>query len=152
MQCPPHHPKTWNGHISATKHPFETSQRTDLITVRDRQIMPSLAFVCTKNGEFVHCSCVICTLFTQGYWGAQTMSFPVRSLCPPSDIALECICQTALGFPASWPIIAQRCKQDSSIPWLAPRGSCKVQSQSRLKISANQTLCSMVYSGPEKVY
>jgi hypothetical protein len=31
----------------------------------------------------------------------QTMSYPVRSLCPPPDIALECICQTALGFPAS---------------------------------------------------
>ncbi len=31
----------------------------------------------------------------------QTMSHPVRSLCPPPDIALECISQTALGFPAS---------------------------------------------------
>jgi hypothetical protein len=31
----------------------------------------------------------------------QAMSHPVRSLCPPPDIALECICQTALGFPAS---------------------------------------------------
>ena len=31
----------------------------------------------------------------------QTMSHPMRSLRPPPDIALECICQTALGFPAS---------------------------------------------------
>jgi len=31
----------------------------------------------------------------------QAMRHPVRSLCPPPDIALECICQTALGFPAS---------------------------------------------------
>ena len=31
----------------------------------------------------------------------QTMSHPVRSLCPPPDIALEGISQTALGFPAS---------------------------------------------------
>ncbi len=32
---------------------------------------------------------------------AQTMSHSVRSLCPPPGIALECISQTALGFPAS---------------------------------------------------
>ena len=35
----------------------------------------------------------------------QAVSHPVRSLCPPPDIALECIrlciCQTALVFPAS---------------------------------------------------
>ena len=31
----------------------------------------------------------------------QTMSHPVRSLCPPPDIALEGISQTALGFPVS---------------------------------------------------
>jgi hypothetical protein len=31
----------------------------------------------------------------------QTMCQPVWSLCPPPYIALECICQTALGFPAS---------------------------------------------------
>jgi hypothetical protein len=31
----------------------------------------------------------------------QTMSYPVRSLCSPPDIALECVCQAALGFPAS---------------------------------------------------
>jgi hypothetical protein len=31
----------------------------------------------------------------------QTMSHPVRSLCPPPDIALEGVSQTALGFPAS---------------------------------------------------
>ena len=31
----------------------------------------------------------------------QTMSYPVRSLCPPPDIALEGVSQTALGFPAS---------------------------------------------------
>ncbi len=46
----------------------------------------------------------------------QTMNHPVRSLCPPPDIALECISQTALGFPASWPIIAPGGKQDKSIP------------------------------------
>jgi hypothetical protein len=45
----------------------------------------------------------------------QTMSHPVRSLCPPPDIALECICQTAPGFPTSRPIIAPGSKQDSSI-------------------------------------
>ena len=33
--------------------------------------------------------------------GMHTMSHPVRSLCPPPDIALEGISQTALGFPAS---------------------------------------------------
>ena len=31
----------------------------------------------------------------------QAMCHPVWSLCPPPNIALECICQTALGFPAS---------------------------------------------------
>ena len=31
----------------------------------------------------------------------QTMCQPVWSLRPPPNIALECICQTALGFPAS---------------------------------------------------
>ena len=31
----------------------------------------------------------------------QTVCQPVWSLCPPPYIALECICQTALGFPAS---------------------------------------------------
>ena len=31
----------------------------------------------------------------------QAMRHPVSGLCPPPDIALECICQTALGFPAS---------------------------------------------------
>jgi hypothetical protein len=31
----------------------------------------------------------------------QTMSDPVRILCPPPDIALECISQTPLSFPAS---------------------------------------------------
>jgi hypothetical protein len=36
----------------------------------------------------------------------QTMCHPVWILCPPPNIALECICQTALGFPASRPIIA----------------------------------------------
>ena len=61
----------------------------------------------------------------------QTMSYPVRSLCPPPDIALECICQTALGFPASWRIIAPGSKQDSSIFRVVPRGTCKMQAQSR---------------------
>jgi hypothetical protein len=46
----------------------------------------------------------------------QAMSHAVGSLCPPPDIALECICQTALGFSASRPIIASGSKQDSSIP------------------------------------
>ncbi len=45
----------------------------------------------------------------------QTMSQPVRCLCPPPDIALECICQTALDFPASRPIITPGSKQDSSV-------------------------------------
>jgi hypothetical protein len=31
----------------------------------------------------------------------QAVRHPVSCLCPPPDIALECICQTALGFPAS---------------------------------------------------
>jgi len=31
----------------------------------------------------------------------QTMCHSVRSLCPPPDIALECISQTPLSFPAS---------------------------------------------------
>jgi hypothetical protein len=31
----------------------------------------------------------------------QAVCHPVSVLCPPPDIALECICQTALGFPAS---------------------------------------------------
>ena len=46
----------------------------------------------------------------------QTVCQPVWSLCPPPYIALECICQTALGFPASRPIIAPGSKQDSPIP------------------------------------
>ena len=46
----------------------------------------------------------------------QAVRHPVSSLCPPPDIALECICQTALGFPASRPIIAPGSKQDSPIP------------------------------------
>ena len=31
----------------------------------------------------------------------QAVCLPVSVVCPPPDIALECICQTALGFPAS---------------------------------------------------
>ena len=46
----------------------------------------------------------------------QAVCHPVSVLCPPPDIALECICQTALGFPASRPIIAPGSKQDSPIP------------------------------------
>jgi hypothetical protein len=46
----------------------------------------------------------------------QTMSHPVRGLCPPPNIALECISQTALSFPASRPIIAPGGEQDRSIP------------------------------------
>ena len=46
----------------------------------------------------------------------QAMRQPVSGLCPPPDIALECICQTALGFPASRPIIAPGSKQDSPSP------------------------------------
>ena len=46
----------------------------------------------------------------------QTVSHSVRSLCPPPDIALECICETALGFPASRPSIAPGSEQDRSIP------------------------------------
>ncbi len=32
-------PQTWNGHISTTTYPIETSQRTDLIAVSGRQIV-----------------------------------------------------------------------------------------------------------------
>ncbi len=55
----------------------------------------------------------------------------VYTRLPPPDIALECICQTALGFPASWRIIAPGSKQDSSIFRVVPRGTCKMQAQSR---------------------
>jgi hypothetical protein len=55
-------------------------------------------------------------LFAMVATAMQTMSHPVRCLCPPPDIALECICKTALGFPASRPIIAPGSKQDRSIP------------------------------------
>ena len=61
----------------------------------------------------------------------QTMCQPVWSLCPPPNIALECICQTAHGFSASWPIIAPVSEQDSPFPRLMPSGSWKMQAQSR---------------------
>ena len=34
----------------------------------------------------------------------KAMSHPVRRLSPPPDIALESICQTPLGLPASRPV------------------------------------------------
>jgi hypothetical protein len=55
-------------------------------------------------------------LFAMVATAMQTMSNPVRCLCPPPDIALEGVCETALGFPASRSIIAPGSEQDRSIP------------------------------------
>ncbi len=54
----------------------------------------------------------------------QSMSHPVRHLSPPPDIALESICQTPLGLPASRPVESPGCNQHRSVP-LTPRRSCK---------------------------
>jgi hypothetical protein len=52
------------------------------------KFMTSLAFVCIKNGKFIHCSCVVCTLFAQDYWGAHVTRFHLQP-------------GAALRFPAS---------------------------------------------------
>ena len=41
------------------------------------------------------------------------MSHPVRSLGPSPEIALKRVSHTTLCFPACWPIVAPRCKQNT---------------------------------------
>jgi hypothetical protein len=51
-----------------------------------------------QGGESIEIAMIITTM--------QGMSHPVKRLCPPSDIALECIGQTTLGLPTSRPVEA----------------------------------------------
>jgi hypothetical protein len=76
-----------------------------------------------QGGEALEIVMIITTM--------QGMSHPVRRLCPPPDIALECIGQTTLGFPTSRPVKAPGSYQHGSVP-LPPRRSYKYQSTIRL--------------------
>ncbi len=51
-----------------------------------------------QGGEATEIAMIITTM--------QGMSHPVRLLCPPPDIALECIGQTTLGLLTSRPVEA----------------------------------------------
>jgi hypothetical protein len=105
------------------------------------QFMPSLAFVCIKNGKFIHCSCAVCTLFALG--GACNAFSPAARRIVVEAINYGTVAVLQNGHAVS--VLLVRLHPDTEQKQHA-------QSASTVKISATQTLCSMVYSGPEKVY
>ncbi len=105
--------KTWNDHISATNHPIETSQRTDLITGYDRQTVLD----CGAFDPYATIWPMIENGLVALFWRTRKPKINVRFQQTPMHLynAFRRISSPSLSLPeCSWPIL--RLWQDRSQP------------------------------------
>ncbi len=128
--------KTWNDYISATNHPFETSQRTDLITVYDRQTVLD----CGAFDPYATIWPMIENDLEALFWRIRKPKINVRFQQTPMDLynAVRRTSSPSLSLlGCSWPIL--RLWQDRSQHRFA---------KNRLLIEYPKTACLDLTSGP----